>query len=225
MAGAPGHDPKEVVRRGYDEVSLRYRADDESPASYNGWFRQLTERLGPRDARVLDLGCGCGVPLARDLSAAGYRVTGVDISDVQVGRAKRLVPHGQFVRADAAIVEFPAGSFDGVVCLYTIIHIPLHEQEHLLAKIASWLSNGGWLLLTAGHQSWTGTEAAWLGGEAPMWWSQADQATYRRWITHAGLDITEERYVPEGTTGHAMFWARQTGTCPDAAAGRFNNFC
>jgi 2-polyprenyl-3-methyl-5-hydroxy-6-metoxy-1,4-benzoquinol methylase len=84
MPDAHDDDPKEIVRRGYDDVSFRYRGDDDRPAGYTSWFHQLSERLGPRDARVLDLGCGCGVPFARDLSAAGYRVTGVDISSVQL---------------------------------------------------------------------------------------------------------------------------------------------
>jgi 2-polyprenyl-3-methyl-5-hydroxy-6-metoxy-1,4-benzoquinol methylase len=214
MAGADDHDPKGIVRRGYDEVSLRYRADDGNPSAYEAWFDQLTEHLGPPEARVLDLGCGCGVPLARDLSAAGYRVTGVDISDVQIRRARRLVPDAELVRADATTVELPAGTFAGVVCLYTIIHMPLHEQPLLLAKIARWLSPGGWLLLTAGDESWTGTEAEWLGGKAAMWWSQADRATYRRWITDAGLDVTVEGFVPEGTTGHSLFWARRPAATP-----------
>lgn len=204
-----GIDPKEVVRRGYDEVSLRYRADDDTSTMYKGWSDQLVEHLGPRDARVLDLGCGCGVPLSRDVSAAGYRVTGVDFSDVQIERARRLVPDAEFIQADATNVDFPPGSFDCVVCLYTIIHVPLGEQSALLTKIARWLRTGGWLLLTAGHESWTGTQADWLGGNAAMWWSQADQATYRRWLTDAGLDITNEGYVPEGATGHAIFWARR----------------
>ena len=209
MDGSHGQDPKEVVRRGYDELSLRYRADDDTPANYAGWFHELTERLVHPGARVLDLGCGCGVPLARDLSVAGYRVTGVDISDVQIERATRLVPGAELIRADATNADFPAGSFDAVVCLYTIIHVPLDEQEQLLAKIATWLTTGGWLLLSAGYDSWTGTEGAWLGGSADMWWSQADRATYRRWITGAGLDVTDERYVPEGASGHALFWGRR----------------
>jgi len=37
-------------------------------------------------SRVLDLGCGCGVPVARDLAAAGHEVIGVDVSEVQLQR-------------------------------------------------------------------------------------------------------------------------------------------
>jgi 2-polyprenyl-3-methyl-5-hydroxy-6-metoxy-1,4-benzoquinol methylase len=201
-------DPKTIVRRGYDELSLRYRADDEAPPNYATWLGELTARLGA-GADVLDLGCGCGVPLARDLSATGHRVTGVDISDVQIERARHLVPAGEFIRADATELALPTASFDAVACLYMIIHVPLDEQAALLDKMAGWLRPGGWLLLTAGHRRWTGTDARWLGGAAAMWWSQADVVTYRRWLADAGLEVAEERYVPEGASGHALFWAHR----------------
>jgi SAM-dependent methyltransferase len=119
------------------------------------------------------------VPLARDLAAAGYAVTGVDLSAVQVERARRLVPTARFLHADAGEVSFPASSFDAVVSLYALIHMPLDEQPRLLRRIGRWLRPGGWLLATTGHHAWTGSEDNWLGGEAPMWWSQADAATYR----------------------------------------------
>jgi hypothetical protein len=54
----------------------------------------------------------------------------------------------------------------------------------------------------------TGTENDWLGGAATMWWSQADAASYRAWLRQAGLEVTEQQFVPEGDGGHALFWAR-----------------
>lgn len=134
-------------------------------------------------------------------------MTGVDLSGVQIGRARQLVPTAVFQRADAARVTFPAGSFDAVVCLYLLIHLPQDEQPALLARVAGWLRPGGWLLATAGAHEWTGTEVGWLGGGAAMWWSHPDAATYRRWLTKAGLDIAGERFVPEGDGGHQLFWA------------------
>ena len=32
------HDPKELVRRGYDDVSYRYRADDDTPQHCPMWI-------------------------------------------------------------------------------------------------------------------------------------------------------------------------------------------
>ncbi len=204
----PAPDPREIVRRGYDALSYRYRADDAGEGHYAGWLAGLRERV-PAGGAVLDLGCGAGVPVARALAADGFRVTGVDVSEVQIGRARRLVPGARFLRADATRVELPAGSFDAVACLYTLIHLPLDEQPVLLGRIAGWLRPGGWLLATTGQKAWTGTEDGWLGGSATMWWSHADAATYRDWLGRAGLEVTAQDFVPEGDGGHALFWARR----------------
>lgn len=201
-------DESDLVRRGYDALSYHYRSDDAGEGRYAPWLAGLRERLPPGGA-VLDLGCGCGVPVARSLARDGYRVTGVDISDVQIERARRLVPAGTFVRADATAMTFPAATFDAVVSLYSLIHMPLAAQPPLLRRVADWLRPGGWLLAVTGNRAWTGTEQGWLGGPAPMWWSHADAGTYRGWLTGAGLRVTGQEFVPEGSGGHALFWARK----------------
>ena len=205
MSDDPG--PSEIVRRGYDAVSHRYREDGDTPAAYIEWRANLTSRVAAGGA-VLDLGCGCGVPLALDLAGAGYEVTGVDISDVQIERARQLVAGAKFIRQDFTSIAFPAASFDAVVCLYAIIHVPLDDQPVLIANIARWLRPGGWLLLTAGQEAWTGSERDWLG-IAAMWWSQAAATSYRRWIIASGLEVVEQRFIPEETSGHSLFWARR----------------
>lgn len=199
-------DPKAVVRRGYDLVSRAYRADDAAEGAYAAWLDLLEARVPP-PAKILDLGCGCGVPVARRLSPR-YDVTGVDLSPVQIERARALVPTATFVCADMAALRFPDASFDAVVCLYAIIHLPLAEQPALLRSIARWLRPGGTLIATVGHGAWTGTEKDWLGvpgGE--MWWSHEDAETYQRWFTDAGLGVEEERFVPEDEGGHVLLVA------------------
>ncbi len=202
-----------MVRRGYDALSYHYRSDDADEDEYAPWLADLKARLPPRGS-VLDVGCGCGVPVARSLAGAGHDVTGVDISEVQTERARRLVPGATFLRADATQLDFPPGSFDAVVCLYALIHMPLGEQPRLLRRIASWLRPSGWLLATTGQDAWTGTEDRWLQGPAAMWWSQADAATYRCWLVETGLEVITQEFVPEGDGGHALFWARRPDPPP-----------
>ncbi|MEV4560182.1 class I SAM-dependent methyltransferase [Kitasatospora sp. NPDC049285] len=203
-------DPKQTVRRGYDVLSEHYERAFGGETKYGPWIEELLGRL-PAAGAVLDVGCGTGVPVARSLAAAGHRVTGVDISEVQIRRARELVPAAEFVRADAMTLEFPRERFDAVVCLYALIHVPLAEQPVLLERIASWLRPGGWFLCTTGHRAWTGTDENWLGGGAAMWWSHADAETYRGWLVAAGLDVLHEEVVPEGDSAHVRFWARRSG--------------
>jgi 2-polyprenyl-3-methyl-5-hydroxy-6-metoxy-1,4-benzoquinol methylase len=202
-------DPTELVRRGYDAASYRYRRDDDNPTEYATWLTTLQQRL-PTSATVLDLGCGCGIPVAKTLTENGHHVTGVDLSEVQIDRARRLVPQATFLHVDATQISFHDRAFDAVVCLYALIHMPLDAQPQLIGRIATWLRPSGLLLATTGAQEWTGAEDQWLGGDATMWWSHADAATYRDWITQAGLHIESEHFVPEANSGHQLFWARRT---------------
>lgn len=196
-------DPKAIVRHGYDLVSRAYRADDAAEGQYAEWLDLLEARLPP-PAKILDLGCGCGVPVARRLSPR-YEVTGVDLSPVQIERARALVPTATFRCADMTAIELSDAGFDAIVCLYAIIHVPLAEQPGFLRNVARWLRPGGLLVATVGHGVWTGIEKDWLGVPGgDMWWSHADAATYRRWLADAGLVVEEERFVPEGDGGHTL---------------------
>jgi SAM-dependent methyltransferase len=205
-------DPKVLVRYGYDRVSHAYRGDTfelDARSGYAHWLRRLTRRLGP-GARVLDLGCGNGVPVARELSAR-FAVTGVDLSPVQIERARSLVPGARFVCADMTAVEFEPASFDCVAAFYSFIKVPVSEQPDLFRRIARWLSPGGWLLAVLGKYAWTGTEDDWRGVKgATMYWSHADLSSSRRWLADAGLEIVEEGTQPEqGTPGFAVLLARR----------------
>ncbi|MFI5808800.1 class I SAM-dependent methyltransferase [Streptomyces sp. NPDC051561] len=201
-------DPKDMVRRGYDALSLRYDEVYEADSKYRSWVESLKVRLED-GSRVLDLGCGSGVPVVRDLAEAGHRVTGVDISEMQIRRARELVPRADFIRADATSLDFPAEFFDAVVSLYALIHVPLEEQRSLLKAVASWLRPGGWFLRSTGQHGWTGTDENWLGSGVAMWWSHADASAHRAWITARGLTVEQEEFVPEGHSGHVLFWARR----------------
>jgi SAM-dependent methyltransferase len=207
--GSP--DPAEVVRTGYDSMSYLYRADDAGSGQYAPWLSELAGRL-PARASVLDIGCGCGVPVSRDLARRSYRVVGVDLSDVQIQRARRLVPQAQFVRADVTQVQFADDTFDAVLAFYSVIHLPLDRQPPLFADIRRWLRPGGWFVATLGWREWTGSEPQWLGGDATMWWSHADVATYRRWLTDVGLVVESVQFVPEGEGGHSLFWAHRSSS-------------
>lgn len=203
-------DPKSVVREGWNRVSTIYRpprsrrdAFDHTNADYREWLQPFFRMLVP-GSDVLDLGCGCGTPGARLLSER-FRVTGVDISDVQIERARALVPAGRFVRADMTAVSFPRATFDGVVCLYALIHVPLEEQPGLLGKVYRWLGPGGLFLVTTGATAWTGVEEGWLGSNARMYWSHADSRTYEKWFGQKGFRVLRRTIIPEGESRHALF--------------------
>ena len=61
-------EPKKVVRESYNRISRAYRGDAVSrDRGYFRWLAVLTPLLQPGDP-VLDLGCGCGIPVAQELT-------------------------------------------------------------------------------------------------------------------------------------------------------------
>ncbi len=206
--------PKAIVRDGWNRISRVYRSDDatsdalgHSFEEYEEWLAPLFELL-PLGTRILDLGCGCGVPTDR-LLARRFQVTGVDISDTQIDRARRLVPEAEFIRNDMARIAFPPGSFGAVVSLYAVIHVPRVEQRGLLTNIHTWLRRDGLLLMIAGRTAWTGIQENWLGIRSKMYWSHPGADTYARWLKAIGFEVIRRAFVPEGDGGHELFFARK----------------
>jgi SAM-dependent methyltransferase len=206
--------PKDIVRTGYDKISHTYRSDlldwnDPAIIQYEQWVTELIALIPPRGT-VLDLGCGNGIPVAKFLVDAGFALTGVDISAVQIARAQLALPGARFVCADMTELTFPPQTFTAIVCFYAIIHVPLAEQPALLANMYEWLQPGGYLLATVGFDAWTGTEENWLddaGGQ--MYWSHADKATYERWCMSQGFRLCWMRFIPEGNSGHTLLLAQK----------------
>ena len=178
-------------------------------SSHEHWLRRLTRRLAP-GARVLDLGCGNGVPVARAL-ADTYRVTGVDLSPVNIARARALVPGATFLCDDMTRAPFTSGSFDAIAAFWSIINVPLDEQPALFERMHDWLVPGGWLLAIVGRDPWTGIEQDWRGvSGVGMYYSHADVATYRRWLAASGFTIVEDGVEPRhGRPGYAVLLAER----------------
>ena len=110
---------------------------------------------------MLELGCGAGIPSTRKL-AERHDVLGVDLSGEQLDLARANVPGARFEKADMTSLDFPDGTFDGILALYSILHVPRAEQPALIAKIARWLKPGGLFLASLGTGTPDLTEN-WLG--------------------------------------------------------------
>lgn len=204
-------DPRtELVGKGYDAMADRF-ADwrDEVEGDPRGrYLAGLASRL-PERARVLELGCGSGVPDAK-LLAERFRVTGVDISEEQVKRARAYVPGADFIHADFTSLELEPASFDAVAAMYCFNHVPRELLGGLFTRIHSWLVPGGFLLASLGTgdtAEWTGE---WLG--TTMFFSSFEPETNRRLLLNAGfvLEIDElptmREPEPDGLAEAVFHW-------------------
>lgn len=187
-------DPRtQLVGAGYDEIADRFvkwsgRIEGDQRAL---WRSELMERL-PDDARLLELGCGAGIPDTR-LLAERFRVTGLDISPEQIRRARANVPDAEFIDADFTNLELAPDSFEAVAAFYSFNHVPRDVLGELLVRIHSWLVPGGLFLAALGTgdmESWTGD---WLG--TTMFFSSFPPETNRRLLVEAGFELMLDEIV------------------------------
>jgi SAM-dependent methyltransferase len=195
---------KRIVAQGYDRMGQRYiewsRGIRHDPR--DRMVPLLTDWL-PKGARVLELGCGAGIPSTRAL-ARRFHVTGVDISQSQLAMARRNVPTADFTHADVSALEMPDDSFEGVVALYVISHLPREEHAELFSSVMHWLVPGGVFLATLGATDERGWTGEWLG--EPMFFSSYDAATNRDLLRDAGFDLLiDETLVTREPDGDVSF--------------------
>jgi cyclopropane fatty-acyl-phospholipid synthase-like methyltransferase len=197
------------VRDGYDSIADQYmelvvrpRAKDPRSA----WTNGLLGRLTP-GSRVLDLGCGPGVPTAEALVHNGHRVTGIDISPRQVALAQSNVPQGRFVVGDALESHFASRSFDAIVALFSLTHIPRDEWAPLFGRFIEWLHPEGWLLATFGMSDSAGWhEENFLGFGHTNWTNGFAPETSQRLLREAGFDIDRAEVIEEELPSGVERW-------------------
>lgn len=101
-------------------------------------------------AKVLDLCCGMGRH-SLALAEVGYKVTGVDLSEVLLREAKRLDAEDQITwhQADMRRLPLQNGEFDAVVNLFTSFGYFREDEEQIkvLREAARVLKPGGRFLL------------------------------------------------------------------------------
>ncbi len=178
------------MRRSYDRIA---------PIYYRGWplgkmmswkeswqsrlvHSRFARRL-PRGGRVLDLGCGVGVWLKR-FQADGFRVAGIDQSPKMVAYTRRRIPQADVFCRNMVDPGFRPGSFDGIISLFAIIHVPQARQPEVFRHMYRLLKPGGYFLINIGSGAYE-----YVGEHCGEWvyWSGASLAETFRRIRRAGF--------------------------------------
>ncbi|HEY7023945.1 MAG TPA: methyltransferase domain-containing protein [Candidatus Limnocylindrales bacterium] len=181
-------DPHQVVRDGYQVIAQTYHEGRASREQANiDWLDSLRPRL-PQSGRVVDLGCGGGVPVSRYFANRGYEVEGYDLSPAMLDIARREVPSAVFREARMEDLDLEPASIDLIVSFFAIIHVPRVEHAALFTSMHTWLKPGGKALLSLGSgDNPSEYDPDWHG--APMSWSHFDGDTNMRLLREAGFQI------------------------------------
>lgn len=100
--------------------------------------------------RVLDIGCGTGIPITQAVLSAGHRVAGIDSSVEMLKRFRANLPAVPVARAIVQACPFADASFDGALACGVLFHLPPDAQIAAVASVARVLRPGAPFLFTAG---------------------------------------------------------------------------
>jgi predicted TPR repeat methyltransferase len=145
-------------------------------------------------SRVLDLGCGTGVPTARQLSDAGFEVVGVDLSGGMVKLARTYVPRATFHQLDLADLRtggpHDLGRFDAVTAFFSLLMLPRGEIPLALRTIHHLLVPGGLFALSMVEADVDDFAIPFLGNTIRV--SGYLQEDLRHVLETGGFDIVKE---------------------------------
>ena len=151
--GSDGESGSGINRDSYNEIAARW---DATRASFFGSERRYLDTMLEGltvPARILDLGCGTGRPMAEYVISRGHHVTGVDQSEVLLAIARQRFPKGEWIHSRIEDFDFDAqgeGSFEGAIAWDSLFHIERERHERILSSVYRTLAPGTRLMLTAG---------------------------------------------------------------------------
>jgi SAM-dependent methyltransferase len=191
------------VAQGYDTISEAYLSRFGASRVRAHWLRRLID-LTQAGERILDLGCGPGVPVVSTLVDHGRQVVGVDGSRRQIELARSHVDGAEFIVADMSQLQLNPAAFDGVCAFYSITHLPREFHRPLFENILGWLRPGGVFLASLGVKetvAWTGE---WMGAE--MFFSHFDAQWYVQCLEQLTFQIEAAEIVAQDDEDGEFLW-------------------
>jgi 2-polyprenyl-3-methyl-5-hydroxy-6-metoxy-1,4-benzoquinol methylase len=135
---------KELYDKWHEEVGQQ--GEDRSNSPWHLMAKQHLRKLA--DRKVLEIGCGRG-GFSKYLLECGADLVAADFSDAAVAIAKQLLsnaPHCEAIVADIQDLPFSDNSFDVVVSLETLEHVP--DPDKGLVELVRVTKPGGKLVIS-----------------------------------------------------------------------------
>ena len=138
-----------MMKADYDSIAEHwFNARKALPPKDCELFELFLHKL-PTNSKILDLGCGHGIPVAKLISAQGHRIVGVDRSEKLLTFARNAMPEHEWILSDLESVDVNS-SYDGIIIWDSLFHLPRTEHLTLLRKASAALKPNGVLILSSG---------------------------------------------------------------------------
>jgi ubiquinone/menaquinone biosynthesis C-methylase UbiE len=167
---------KNQVYKTYNKIAQWFDEHRSRELFERSWLDKAIALL-PKNAEVLDLGCGMGEPIIPYFLSKGMNVTGVDGSEELLKVARDRFPQVELILGDMRNLKLNR-KFDLVIAWHSFFHLPQEDQRAMFNVFVDHLNPSGVLLFTSGEEA----------GE--VWSENGGEELY-----HASLSISEYKDI------------------------------
>lgn len=159
----------------------------------------------PDGGAVLDIGCGSGLPIGRELIRRGFDLTGVDGTPTMLALFQRNLPNIPARLMDMRNLSM-GRQFSGLLVWDSFFHLSPADQRPMFARLQKHAAPGAALMFTSGNEE--GSAIGKLEGD-PLYHGSLNPHEYRALLDAAGFDVLAH-VVTDPSCGHRTIWlARQ----------------
>ncbi len=187
----------------YEDNAAEWDRDRGSQLIEGAWLDRFAALLRP-GARLLDLGCGSGWPIAAYLIDLGLDVTGIDSSPSLIALARERFPGQQWLVGDIRHLSL-GRTFDGLLAWHSSFHLTQGDQRALFPRLAAHAEPGAPLMFTSGPKAGV-SMGEWQG--EPLYHASLDPDEYERLLDENGF-VVVERVFDDPECGGASVWLAQ----------------
>ena len=183
-------------------------ADWYSENHYKGLIQRVyvdeVIELAGTNAKILDLGCGTGVPIMEYLISNGLSTLGVDGSAAMLEIARKNLPEAAFLQHDMRTLSLD-DKFDAIIAWNSFFHLPSDDQLNMFTVFKNHLNINGVLLFTSGTEH---GEAWGINGGENLYHASLSSEEYHGQLDKHGFMVI--RHVEnDSACGGATVWMAQ----------------
>ena len=145
-----------------------------------------------RNINMLELGCGTGHPIAKEISPIVNQYLGIDSSQSMLDEYLKKVPNANCTLLDMAKIEQIPGKWDFIFSWGAICHLPIELQKKTMLAASKLLKSGGRFLFTGGKETGECTGSV---GKYTVYHYSMGEASYTEYLSEQNMELIRANFT------------------------------